>query len=222
MGLKSKKGDSQNQAEEEAKLRDADFSDLEGIDLAANGNDDAAVVSGPKESGSDDTAKLRAELAETKDKYLRSLAEFENFRKRTMKERSELLKYQGEPVIVDLLDVLDSFERAIEHAGADLEKFKEGIKLIQKQFADALGKWEVRADSAIGKDFDPNRQRAIGKAKVPGTKANTVIGELKKSYMYKDRLIRVGEVMVSEGEPDSQEGTSGAAAEGDEAKPSGE
>ncbi|NDC38392.1 MAG: nucleotide exchange factor GrpE [Proteobacteria bacterium] len=143
--------------------------------------------------------KLQAEVLDLKDKYLRSLADFENFRKRTAKERSELIKYQGESILVDVLEVVDSFERALENPGGDLEKFKEGVKLIYKQFVDVLGKWEVRGESSIGKDFDPNQYRAIGKARIEGQKPNVIIGELKKSYMYKDKLLRVGEVMVNEG-----------------------
>ena len=172
---------------------------------------------------SDEVAKLRAEVLDLKDKYLRSLADFENFRKRSVKERADLLKYQGEPILVDILDVLDSFERALENPGSELEKFKEGVRLIHKQFVDALGKWDVRGDSAVGKDFDPMMYRAIGKAKVEGQKPNVIIGELRKTYLYKDKILRIGEVMVNEGavaESASNEADAGGA-EGEQA-PSGE
>ena len=208
MGLKSKKhhkaeSDDGDTAPGTAGVsRDADFSKLdEGSDGSSPVETPSSEPEAKKSSQkSEDTSKLTAELAEMKDKYLRSLAEFENFRKRALKERSELLKYQGEPILIDLLEVLDGFERALEHAEGDPAKLMEGIKLIHKLFVDTLGKWDVRADSGLGKEFDPARHRALGKAKVEGAKANTIIGELKKAYLYKDKLLRVGEVMVAEGE----------------------
>ncbi len=153
-----------------------------------------------------ESEQLRAEVVDLKDKYLRALAEFDNFRKRVAKERSELLKYQGEAILVDILEIVDSFERALASGaqGGDSEQFKQGVELIHKQFIDVLGRWEVRGESSVGKQFDPNRHRAIGKAKVPGSVPNSVIGELKKPYMYKDKLLRVGEVMVADGEAEGE------------------
>ena len=156
-------------------------------------------------SGNEETAKLTAEVADLKDKYLRSLAEFENFKKRSQKERTDLIRYQGEPIIVDLLEVLDGFERALEHAKAEKSQLKEGLQMIHKQFVDTLGRWEIRGESAMDKEFDPNRHRAIGKQKVEGKPAGIVVGELKKPYVYRDKLIRFGEVIVSEGENDAEE-----------------
>jgi molecular chaperone GrpE len=164
---------------------------------AVESQDDAVSL----EAG--EVAKLRAEVLDLKDKYLRSLADFENFRKRSVKERADLLKYQGESILVDVLDVLDSFERALENPGSELEKFKEGVRLIHKQFVDALGKWDVRGESSVGKEFDPMMYRAIGKAKVEGQKPNIIIGELRKTYLYKDKILRIGEVMVNEGVPET-------------------
>lgn len=196
MGLKSKK--TANEGESVGAVGDG----MEQDSGFAGVESDEGQGSAPKES--EEITALRTEVLDLRDKYLRALADFENFRKRSQKERSDLLKYQGEYLVVDLLEVKDSFERALENPGNDLEKFKEGVRLIDKQFADVLGKWDVRGESSIGKEFDPNRHRAIGKARVEGQKPNTVIGELKKPYLYKDKLIRVGEVMVSEGPTESQ------------------
>lgn len=137
------------------------------------------------------------ELAETKDRYLRLMAEFENYKKRTLKEQSEIMKYQGERLVVELLEVLDNLELALSHSAADHDKLKEGLEMVHKMFVDRLGRWEIRGESGMGKQFDPHKHSAI--SKVPGNDAQpgTIVGELKKPYFYKDKLIRVGEVVVA-------------------------
>ena len=125
------------------------------------------------------------------------LADFDNFKKRTLKERSDLIKYQGEKVFVDIVEVLDDLERAIEFSGADPEKLKSGLELIRKNFVERLGKWEVRSESAIGADFDPTKHAAISQIASEGAKVGAVIGELKKAYFYKDKLLRPAEVVVA-------------------------
>jgi molecular chaperone GrpE len=140
---------------------------------------------------------LEKELAESRDRYLRLMADFENFKNRALKEQSELLKYQGERVIVDFLEVLDNLDLALNHSAADAEKLKTGLEMIQKMFVERLSKWGVRGETGMGVVFDPQRHSAI--SRVPGTdaKPGTIIGELKKAYFYKDKLIRPAEVVVA-------------------------
>jgi molecular chaperone GrpE len=140
---------------------------------------------------------LAKEVAETRERYVRLMADFENFKKRALKEQSELLKYQGERVIIDLLDVLDNLELALGHSSADADKLKTGLEMIQKMFVERLGKWEVRGESGIGAPFDPQRHAAISRVPSADTKPGTILGELKKAYFYKDKLIRPGEVVVA-------------------------
>ncbi len=142
-------------------------------------------------------SELAQELSETKDRYLRLMADFENFKKRTLKEQSELLKYQGERLVVDILDVLDNLELALAHSSAEYEKLKQGLEMVHKMFVERLGKWEIRGDSGMGQQFDPHKHSAI--SRVPGSAAQpgTIVGELKKPYFYRDKLIRVGEVVVA-------------------------
>jgi molecular chaperone GrpE len=147
--------------------------------------------------------RLEQELTELKDRYLRLMADFENFKKRALKEQSELLKYQGERVIVDLLEVLDNLELALAHSSAEYDKLKQGLEMVHKMFIERLGRWEIRGESSVGKEFDPHRHSAISRVPGNSAKPGTIVGELKKPYFYKDKLIRVGEVVV--------------AAEGDEA-----
>jgi molecular chaperone GrpE len=140
---------------------------------------------------------LEKQLAESKDRYLRLMADFENFKKRALKEQSELLKYQGERLVVDLLEVLDNLELALAHSAAEYDKLKTGLEMTHKMFIERLARWEIRGESSVGKEFDPHRHAAI--SRVPGgeEKVGTVVGELKKPYFYKDKLIRVGEVVVA-------------------------
>lgn len=136
-----------------------------------------------------------SELEDLRDKHLRLLAEFENFKKRVAKERSELIKYQGEGIFRDLLEVVDNFERALKFKDAEPEKVHAGIEMIYKELSDLLGRYEVRAESALGKDFDPNIHMAL--SKVPGIEPDKVVDEHKKAYFYKDKLLRAAEVVVS-------------------------
>ncbi len=141
--------------------------------------------------------KLRAELAETKERYIRLMADFENFKKRALKEQSELLKYQGERLVVDLLEVLDNLELALTHSSAEYSKLKAGLEMTQKLFVEKLGRWDIRAESGMGKAFDPQKHQAISKVASEDKAVGTVVGELKKAVFYKDKLIRVGEVVVA-------------------------
>jgi molecular chaperone GrpE len=140
---------------------------------------------------------LAKELAETKDRYIRLMADFENFKKRALKEQSELLKYQGERLVVDLLEVLDNLELALAHSSAEYEKLKAGLEMIHKMFVESLGRWEIRGEASMGKDFDPYKHSAISRVPGNSAKPGTIVGELKKPYFYKDKLIRVGEVVVA-------------------------
>jgi molecular chaperone GrpE len=145
--------------------------------------------------------KIEHELAEMKDRYLRLMADFENFKKRALKEQSELLKYQGERVLVDLLEVVDNLELAVTYSSADYDKLKQGLEMVLKMFVERLERWEVRGESSMGQQFDPHKHAAISRVPGNSTKPGTIVGELKKPYFYKDKLIRFGEVVVAaEGE----------------------
>jgi len=148
-------------------------------------------------SGVAEADAVARELSESKDRYLRLMADFENFKKRSLKEHSEILKYSGERLVVDLLEVLDNLELALAHSSAEYEKLKQGLEMVHKMFVERLGRWEIRGESSIGKDFDPQRHAAISRVPGGASKPGTVVGELKKPYFYKDKLIRVGEVVVA-------------------------
>lgn len=226
MGFKdSKKENTPKSEQDSASYRDADFSaldDSEGLEPEAAGDSASAASGDSNGSGGSEMSALKAELEDTKDKYLRSLADFENYKKRALKERSELLKYQGDRIVYDLLEVLDNLELALSHADAEPEKLKAGLELIQKLFINVLGRWEIRAVTGLGKEFDPAQQQAISKIALDDTKPGTVINEFKKAYFYKDKLLRPADVVVSvarEGnasESDGAEEAEGGGSEADE------
>ncbi|MEY4669540.1 MAG: hypothetical protein RL518_2239 [Pseudomonadota bacterium] len=138
---------------------------------------------------------IEAELADAKDRYLRLAADFENFKRRALKEQSELLKYQGEKIVVDMLEVLDNLELALSHSSASQDSLKTGLEMVHRLFVEKLGKWQIRGESSMGTQFDPQKHAAI--SRVPGAESGVIVGELKKPYYYKDKLIRFGEVIVA-------------------------
>lgn len=172
----------QDDAAELAK-RDADFSRL----------DDKIAQQELRER----LAEAEQSAAEHKDRYLRALADLENAKKRAIKDRADLLKYQGERIFAELLQVVDNMELAIQHADANPESLKDGVQLIHKLLLDTLSKWEVRAESAIGKEFDPNRHSALSKVPTTEHASGTVLSEFRKAYFYKDKLLRPAEVVVA-------------------------
>jgi len=160
-------------------------------------------------------------LKEAQEKYIRALADFENFKKRSVKERSDLLKYQGERVFIDLLEVVDNLDRAIEAADSyelteDGQRLREGVALIHRMFLQVLKKWDVRGEAAIGETFDPQKHEAISQMPSSEFAAGVVMNELEKTYFYKDKLIRPGKVVVAMAPtaPQGEELTAESASEG--------
>jgi molecular chaperone GrpE len=139
----------------------------------------------------------KTEEPDYRDKYVRLLAEFDNYKKRVAKERADLLRYQGEQIFVDLLEIVDNFERAVECSSAEPEQLREGMELIHRSLMTVLQKWGVTGESGIGSPFDPKKHNALSQVSVPGSEPGTVVNELKKAYFYRDKLIRPGEVVVA-------------------------
>ena len=143
--------------------------------------------------------RVRSELEETKDRFLRSLADFDNYRKRVAREREELTKCANEELIKRLLEVLDNIERALEAAGKtqDFEGFKKGIELIYNHLKEILTKEGLCPIECVGKKFDPNYHEAVMTLEKDGVEAEKVIEEVQKGYMLNGRVIRPSKVIVS-------------------------
>ena len=140
--------------------------------------------------------KLEAELAEQKDKYLRLMAEYDNFRKRSAKERLELTDSAKASAVEEILPMIDNFERALAVECSD-ENFKKGIDMIYKQFGDALAKLGVKPMALEGKEFDPNLATAVSTVDIDELGENVVAQVLQNGYTIGDRVVRHAMVIVA-------------------------
>jgi len=168
----------------------------------ANGHSGAnsELEKGLAESVAAEIAALKEDATENHEKYLRALADLDNYKKRAIKERSDLIRYQGEQVIVDLLEVVDNFERALASDSSEKDQLKTGIEMIYKQLIDLLTKNGVKGESSVGKPFNPETHQALSQIESEGVAPGCVVSELKKTYFYKDKLIRIGQVVVAASE----------------------
>ena len=164
---------------------------------APEGNETATAAepAGPEQK----IAELEAKLADLNDQFLRKAADFENFRKRTLREKQELTDFANQNLLLDLLPVIDDFERAIKSAESskDFESFHEGITLIEKRLSTQLeNKWGLKRFDSSGELFDPNRHEAIQMEKAEGVTEAVVKDDFVKGYFLKDRVIRFAKVKV--------------------------
>jgi len=143
--------------------------------------------------------KLKAELEEQKDKFLRKVAEFENFKRRTAKEKMELIQTAGKEVITDMLDVLDDCDRAqkqIEN-NEDLNEIKEGVLLVFNKLRNKLVAKGLKAMETIHQEFNPDLHEAITEIPAPDEDLKgKVIDEVSKGYYLNDKIIRHAKVVV--------------------------
>lgn len=146
-------------------------------------------------------AKSEEETKELEDRLLRLAAEFDNYRKRTNKEFSYLVKNANEKLILQLLDTLDNFQRALDSAktSSDYENFHKGVELIYTHMKDVLNKEGLKEIDAIGKPFDPNFHEAVTQAVSDKYDEGMVMEEISKGYLLNDRLLRASKVVVSKG-----------------------
>ncbi len=140
------------------------------------------------------------QLLECQDKHLRLQADFDNFRKRLIKERSDLLRYGSEDLIVRLLDVLDNFDRAMAsaHSTTDVTTMMQGIVLVQKQLLDVLCDKGVKKMLVQGETFDPNLHEAVTyEDDAKDVDDNTILEELQSGYQLHGKVIRFAKVKVA-------------------------
>src|SRR5262249_10024183 len=146
----------------------------------------------------DQVSDLQRERDEYHDRWLRKTAEFENYRKRVDRERREQADQYVVDVLLDLLTVVDDFDRALTvEAGEDAAAYRKGVELIHAKLHDLLRKRGVRPIEALGKEFDPNLDQAVLHESSPGHDEGEVIGELRRGYMMGDRLLRPAMVKVA-------------------------
>lgn len=182
------------------------------IDEAEAAQEDAAEGSeeeAPEEAAAADAAMqeeiealkgqvdgLNKDLQEKKDRLLRLQADFDNFRRRSAKEREEISAVVTQNFCKDMLPLLDNFERAMAAETKDVEAFQKGVEMIFTQFQEILKKNGLEHIEAVGRKFDPNFHQAVMRVEDPEKEDDTVAQELQKGYMVKGRVIRPSMVQV--------------------------
>jgi molecular chaperone GrpE len=152
----------------------------------------------PLEKLQEQLAEKTREAAENYDKWLRLLAEFDNFKKRMQKEKADLMKFSNESLLRNILPILDNLERAIDHGKEARENnsLLEGLEITLKQFLNTLERFGVKPLAARGEVFDPEKHEAVSQQE-SDQEPNRVISEVERGYVYHDRLLRPARVIVS-------------------------
>ena len=186
-------GEEQNLQNVDIKEEDSQTEEEKQSDDNNNGTDNEEVL--------DPLAKAEAEIAELKDKYLRSVAEFDNYRKRTMKEKAELILNGSEKTITAILPIVDDMERAMANVekADDMEAVKEGMELIYQKFQKTLESLGLKKIETADADFDTDFHEAI--AMVPGMgddKKGKILDCVQTGYKLNDKVIRHAKVAVGQ------------------------
>ena len=147
----------------------------------------------------EELVKVKAKAEEQYDQLMRLQAEYDNYRKRTLKEKTEIIKYATEGLVGELLPILDNFDRALSAAKvtSDFDSFSQGVEMIFRQIEAALGKEGLKAIDAVGQPFDPNIHEAVLQVATDEHPENIILEELQKGYFLKEKVLRPSMVKVS-------------------------
>ncbi|MHC1708235.1 MAG: nucleotide exchange factor GrpE [Bacteroidales bacterium] len=142
--------------------------------------------------------ELQKKVDDLNDKYLRLFAEFDNFRKRTAREKSDLMAFASEDILASLLPVIDDFDRAVIsfEKSTDIDAIREGVVLINNKLHTILEQKGLTALSAVGNDFNTDFHEAITSISAPEEMKGKVVDEIQKGYTYKGKIIRYAKVVV--------------------------
>jgi len=163
--------------------------------MSTNENQETTEV-GEQVSADPELQKVKQERDSLYDRLLRKQAEFENYKKRIERERSEFVQFASAELVKELLNALDSFELAIRNAKADDQTLR-GFELIYKQLLDTMGRFGLKAIEVKGEKFDPNFHQAVATTPTDEMEENTIIEELRKGYLLNGRLLRPAMVNVA-------------------------
>jgi len=152
-------------------------------------------------------AAALADAAEQKNQMLRIAAEFDNYKKRMIRDKATALKYAGEPILKEVLATVDNLERAVAQSKMEgieaeqgLSSLREGVQLTLKSLITTLEKFEVTPIKSLGEVFDPTNHEALTMEPSETVPENHILTEFEKGYQYKDRLLRAAKVVVSAGD----------------------
>ena len=157
----------------------------------------------PASDGPSDLDRLKAEVAELKDRMLRDRAELENYKRRQARDKADALRFANEGLLRDLLPLIDNLHRAVEHARASKETaaIADGVEMTLRGLTDALERHGVKIVEALGRPFDPTHHEAVAHIESEHP-PNTVVGEHQRGYLLHDRLLRPA--LVTVGKPRSE------------------
>jgi molecular chaperone GrpE len=158
-----------------------------------------AAGDAPSADASDALQQLQRENETLQDRLLRTAAEFDNYRKRSERERRDIVEYAAYDVVLELLPIVDNLERALQapNGGPEIEAFRKGVELIHKQMLDTLRKRGVTPIDAVGADFDPNLHQAVIHEESEQHRDGEVMEELQRGYRMGERLLRASMVKVA-------------------------
>lgn len=158
-------------------------------------------------SAAEALAASQAEAARLRDQLLRTAADFDNFRKRSRREAEDAQRRGKESALKDLLPVFDNIERAASHAyeAPDVKAVVDGLRMVMKQFTDALAKLDIQRVPGVGAAFDPTVHEAIQHLESPDHPAGVIMAEVTPGYTIGDQLMRAALVVVSKGPPELPE-----------------
>lgn len=190
--------------EQEEKIESDDQVDSEAVETAdIEHNQEAAETAEAEgkaaEEAQGELKKARAQAEELQQRLLRTQADFDNFRRRTVKEKEELAQYASFKLMTDLLPVLDNFERALVavQTGSEEQSFIKGVDMIFRQFTQVLEQEGVKAMNAVGEPFNPEFHQAIMQVESEEHEEGIVVEEVQKGYMLNERVLRPAMVKVS-------------------------
>ena len=181
----------------EHKDHKAEIDDQDKAVATSSDEDVDKEASARNEELKEELALKEKEVTANYDKYLRVVADLENYKKRSIREKADIIKYGKEDIIKDILPFVDNLDRALDHAdSSDIQALKEGIRLIQEQLLSCLKKHGVEKIESFGLDFDPNFHEAIMQVESEEHAENKVVNEVQKGYLLNGRLLRPSKVCI--------------------------
>ena len=197
---KARVSEAANEEYEEAVASEPGGAGDAGADVQVSNDQQASPVDTAQDDSAEKIALLEQEIAELKDQMLRKQADFENFRKRLIRDREDSIRFANTNLLLDLVETIDNFERAIKSAedSKDFDTFYTGVDMIEKQLTSTLeNKYGLKRFESEGEEFDPEVHEAVAAEESSDVTVQTVLQVLQKGYMLHDRVLRHAKVRVA-------------------------
>ena len=174
--------------------------EVETVDTLTDVAAESTLEQQPEEEAKDEAALLREELEAEQNKYLRLLADYDNYKRRAVKDRQDAEKFRSQSLLSDLLPVMDNFERAlsVEAKSDEAVSLLKGLEMVRTTLVEAVKREGLEEIKAVGESFDPHIHQAVMQEKDDNAEPGTVLQELQKGYSLKGRVLRPAMVKVNE------------------------